>query len=115
MIVSEKVSSAGDEVLPETVLLGPGLRAIRRKRWYLWVIILLYLPLMSAAMKVLPSFTSVMYVFGIWFLVMFVIALVAAVVRCPRCGNYFHLHGMTLLYLRKCLHCQLHLCEDKKN
>jgi hypothetical protein len=33
--------------------------------------------------------------------------------KCPRCGNYFHLHGMTLLILRKCLHCQLHINADK--
>jgi hypothetical protein len=32
--------------------------------------------------------------------------------KCPRCGNYFHLHGMTLLVLRKCLHCQLHISEN---
>jgi hypothetical protein len=69
---------------------------------------------MSAAMKTLPSFKGVMYVFLLWFVIMFTIALVAAVARCPRCGNYFHVHGMTLLYLRKCLHCQLHLTADKR-
>ena len=32
--------------------------------------------------------------------------------RCPRCGNYFHVNGMMLLYLRRCLHCQLHINAD---
>jgi hypothetical protein len=32
-----------------------------------------------------------------------------ALSKCPRCGNYFHMHGMSLLILRKCLHCQLHI------
>lgn len=90
-----------------------GLKKIRRRRWCLWLIILLYLPIMAVAMKTLPSFTAVMVIFSLWFILMFSIALVAAVARCPKCGNYFHMHGMTLLYLRKCLHCQLHVCADK--
>jgi len=93
--------------------LQSGLKKIRRRRWCLWSIILLYAPMMYMSMKRLPSFTAVMYVFSIWFILMFSIAMVAAVARCPKCGNYFHLHGMTLLYLRKCLHCQLHVCADK--
>lgn len=93
--------------------LKAGLKKIRRRRWYLWAIILLYIPIMYIAMKTLPSFSAVMFVFFIWFILMFSIALVAALARCPNCGNYFHLNGMTLLYLRKCLHCQLHVCADK--
>lgn len=94
-------------------MLKSGLKKIRRRRWCLWLIILFYLPIMAVAMKLLPSFTAVMGIFALWFILMFSIALIAAVARCPKCGNYFHLHGMTLLYLRKCLHCQLHVCADK--
>lgn len=99
----------------DKLALKSGLQKIRRRRWCLWSIILLYIPMMYLAMKTLPSFSEVMYVFFIWFVLMFSIALFAALVRCPMCGNYFHLHGMTLLYLRKCLHCQLHVCADKKS
>jgi len=93
--------------------LKAGLKKIRRRRWCLWSIVLLYIPMMYIAMKNLPSFSEVMYVFFAWFILMFSIALVAALARCPKCGNYFHLNGMTLLYLRKCLHCHLHICADK--
>jgi len=114
MILLGNEESAGDRQPVDRSVLILGLKAIRRKRWYLWFIIVLYLPLMAAAMKMLPSFTAVMYVFIFWFILMFIIALNAAIARCPHCGNYFHLHGMTLLYLRKCLHCQLHVCADKR-
>jgi hypothetical protein len=95
-------------------VLRQGLKVIRRRRWYLWIIILVYMPLMGVAMKQLPSVKAVSFVFIGWFVIMFSIALFAAVARCPRCGNYFHVHGMTLLYLRKCLHCQLHVSADKR-
>jgi len=114
MTVPENISLTDSPELPDKSALRQGLKVVRRRRWYLWIIILLYVPLMSAAMKTLPSFKGVMYVFLLWFVIMFTIALVAAVARCPRCGNYFHVHGMTLLYLRKCLHCQLHLTADKR-
>lgn len=106
-------SFSGEPGIVDKRALQSGLKKIRRRRWCLWSIILLYIPMMYIAMKTLPSFTAVMYIFFIWFILMFSIALVAAVARCPKCGNYFHLHGMTLLYLRRCLHCQLHVCADK--
>jgi len=87
-----------------------GLKEIRRRRWYLWTIILVYLPLMGMAM----TYRVVSVTFACWFFVMLAIAIYAAVSRCPRCGNYFHMHGMTLLYYRKCLHCQLHVSADKR-
>lgn len=105
-----------DESCPiiDKAALAKGLKVVRRRRWYLWLIILAYMPLMMVAMKKLPSIKAVSGVFIFWFIVMFAIALFAAVARCPRCGNYFHVNGMTLLYLRKCLHCQLHLTADKR-
>jgi len=113
MTSQREKSFANESGIIDISPLKSALKKIRQRRWYLWSIILLYLPIMSIAMKTLPSFTAVMYVFSFWFIIMFALALFAAVARCPNCGNYFHLHGMTLLYLRKCLHCQLHVCADK--
>lgn len=48
-----------------------------------------------------------------WLALLMVTALWAAVCRCPRCGNYFHVNGMTMLFLRRCLHCQLHINADR--
>jgi hypothetical protein len=114
MTLKENESICGEPVVIDKRALQAGLKKVRRRRWCLWSIILLYIPMMYIAMKTLPSFSKVMYVFFVWFILMFSIALVAALARCPSCGNYFHLNGMTLLYLRKCLHCQLHVCADKK-
>ena len=93
---------------------GPGLRSIRKRRWFLWAEILIYLPAMMITMKFLPTCQALAVVFAVWFIMLWVVVGYSALARCPRCGNYFHMHGMTLFYLRKCLHCQLHLKADKK-
>jgi hypothetical protein len=92
---------------------GPGLRAIRKRRWCLWAEILIYLPAMMITMKISPTYRALAVVFAAWFIMLWVVVGYSALARCPRCGNYFHMHGMTLLYFRKCLHCQLHLKADK--
>ena len=104
-------SSDSEHPAVDKASLRKGLQTIRRRRWCLWMIILVYMPLMMTAMKFL---SSVVAVFILWFIAMFATVAFSAVARCPRCGNYFHMHGMTLLYLRKCLHCQLHVSADKR-
>lgn len=94
--------------------LGPGLRRIRRRRWYLWLVLIIYLPTMWITQEITQSFNGSLPVFFIWCLVLVVVMSFCAVARCPRCGNYFHVNGMSLLLLRRCLHCQLHLNADKK-
>ncbi len=69
---------------------------------------------MYAAISLTDSFRVIGTVFIVWVVLLAFFATMAASARCPRCGNYFHMHGMTLLYLRKCLHCQLHLNSDRK-
>ena len=111
----ESVSSQaeGDEVEDRAVL-GRGLAKVRRRRWLLWSVLIVYLPTMWTTQKITHSFNDSLPVFFIWFLVLLAVMAFSAVVRCPRCGNYFHVNGMILLYLRNCLHCQLHLTADKK-
>jgi hypothetical protein len=110
------VTSHSPAVPPiDPAALTMGLKRLRRRRWYLWSVILVYLPLMSSTLRLSPVFQVRATVFGAWFVLLLVTALVAALVRCPRCGNYFHVHGMTFLCLRQCLHCQLHVCQDKKS
>lgn len=102
---------------PQTVdpiLLSKGLRRIRFRRWCLWGVIGIYLPMMWVTLKTTRSFNICGIVFLIWFILLFAVALYSAVIRCPRCNNYFHVNGPTLLYLRKCLHCQLPVNADKK-
>ena len=102
-----------EELTIDAAKFGPALRLIRRRRWYLWIVILAYLPAMWLTLKLMPLHKVLGSVFLVWFVLLFIAVLVSAVVRCPRCGNYFHMNGMTLLYLRKCLHCQLHINADR--
>ena len=97
----------------ESSLFAPGLAKIRRRRWLLWGVIIIYLPTMWITQKVTGSFHDSLPAFFIWFLILLLVMAVSAVVKCPRCGNYFHVNGIVLLYLRRCLHCQLHITADK--
>lgn len=95
-------------------IIAQGLAKIRKRRWLLWSVLIVYLPSMMAAQELTGSFRGAMPFFFAWFVLLLVVTGFSATVRCPRCGNYFHVNGTTLLYLRKCLHCQLHVTADKK-
>jgi len=101
-----------DQVVDESTF-GPALNLIRRRRKYFFYTVLAYMPAMWAVHKISPTYRSIGIAIGVWIVVLFTTAFMSAVTRCPRCGNYFHVHGMTLLYLRKCLHCQLHINADR--
>ncbi len=89
------------------------MKLIRRRRKYFFATVLLYMPLMWGVNKLFPTFRSMAISFGIWVAILFITALLSALARCPRCGHYFHMNGMSLLYLRRCLHCQLHVTADR--
>ena len=93
---------------------GTSLRKIRKRRLFLWGVMLVYLPVMWTTLRLTGSFNVTAAVFVVWIILLCIFATVAALARCPRCGKYFHMHGMTFLLLRKCLHCQLHINADKK-
>jgi hypothetical protein len=93
--------------------LAAGLGEIRRRRLWLWGVIAVYVPAIWVTMQIDSAFRVVGSVFVVWVVLLIVVVLYSALAVCPRCGNHFHLHGMSLLYLRKCLHCQLHVNADK--
>ena len=105
-------SAIGD--VEDPARLRQGLRIIRRRRWYLWSVLIVYLPTMWTTQRITHSFEKALPAFFIWFLVLLAVTAISAVAKCPRCGRYFHVNGMTLLYLRRCLHCQLHVNADKQ-
>ena len=112
--VEEKEGTPVEAEQEEPALISRGLAKIRRRRWMLWSVIIVYLPTMWVTQKITRSFNGSMPVFFTWFLVLLAVMSFSAVARCPRCRNYFHVNGITLLYLRRCLHCQLSLTADKK-
>jgi hypothetical protein len=93
---------------------GAAMKKIRKRRLYLWGVILIYLPVMWTTLQLTQSYNKTAVAFVAWVLLLCFVATFAALARCPGCGNYFHMHGMTLLFLRKCLHCALHINADKK-
>jgi hypothetical protein len=93
---------------------GAALKKVRKRRLYLWVVIIIYLPVMWTTLQLTQSYNKTTVAFVVWVLLLCIVATIAALARCPGCGNYFHMHGMTLLFLRKCLHCGVHINADKK-
>ena len=98
---------------PSKAELSAGLARIRRRRWGLWSVLLTYLPAIWLSLKITESDRKTAVVFGVWVAMAAVAGCVAAAARCPRCGNYFHLLGLTPVWVRKCLHCGLGLTADK--
>jgi len=94
--------------------IGPGLARIRRRRRYLWLVSIAYVPIMWITLKWTHSNKALGVVFVIWVVFLCKAVLPVAFVFCPRCGNYFHMKGFMPLYLRRCLHCGLHINADKK-
>lgn len=94
---------------------APGLASVRRRRWLLWFVLIAYLPTMWTTQRITRSFQGSLPVFFCWIVLLILAAVISATARCPRCKNHFHVNGMVLMYLRKCLHCQLHISADKKS
>lgn len=96
--------------------IGSGLRRIRRRRKYLWLVSLAYMPIMWITLKMTYSHQALAVVYVIWIFFLCKAVLPVAFALCPRCGNYFHMKGFFPVYLlRKCLHCGLHISADKKS
>ena len=91
-----------------------GLGKLRRRRWFLWGVILVYVPSIWLSLRLTNSDRQTAKVFAVWFLFVLVSSMLAATGKCPRCGNFFHVNGFIPLYLRRCLHCGLHITADKK-
>ncbi|MDA8430674.1 MAG: hypothetical protein M0T70_15590 [Geobacteraceae bacterium] len=88
------------------------LKKTRRRRKYFFGTVLIYIPALVITYRISPTNRAMGTVFGIWVIMLIIVTALAALSRCPRCGNYFHMHGITLLILRRCLHCQLHITND---
>ena len=88
------------------------LKQTRRRRKYFFSTVLLYIPAIFITHEISPTDKAMGTLFVLWVIVLIIVTFLVALSKCPRCGNYFHLHGMTLLILRKCLHCQLHIRES---
>ena len=99
---------------PDDASIAAGLQVVRKRRWFLWSVILIYVPAVWTSLALTASDRATAVVFGVWLVALIIAVFFVTTATCPRCGNLFHMHGFTPLYLRKCLHCQLHITADKK-
>lgn len=93
---------------------APGLTLVRRRRRFLWGMLLVYVPAIWTTLLLTGSDRAAFKVFVLWVVLTSLAVGAAALARCPRCFNYFHMHGFVPLYLRKCLHCGLHVNADRE-
>jgi hypothetical protein len=112
--LQETTLTAKQEETVDPITLAPQLAALRKRRWFLWSVILVYMPAVWSTLELTHSDKATGTVFGIWVIILIIAVVKVSFAKCPRCGQMFHVHGVTPLYLRKCLHCQLHICADKK-
>ena len=94
--------------------LKSGMKKIRRRRWFFWAVIMCYLPAMLVSLKSTQPGLAVGVTFASWIFFLTVSVVLVALVRCPQCGNCFHMNGFLFRPVRKCFHCSLHLSADKK-
>jgi len=96
-------------VASEEVDIQAGLSLIRRRRWYVWMVILVYFPATWLTLELTQSYRSTGVVFGVWFVFLCATITLYGVIRCPQCGKYFHMRNSTLSFARSCRHCGLTL------
>ncbi|MCP3176983.1 hypothetical protein MJO47_07680 [Desulfuromonas sp. KJ2020] len=88
------------------------MKRLRHRRWFLWGIILIYVPAIWLSLRITGSDRATGVVFALWLLLVCVAVVRAAFALCPRCGNTFHMNGFIPVYLRRCVHCGLHVTQD---
>ena len=88
---------------------GTPLAVIRKRRWFLWVIIFIYVPGSLTALQFTDSYRVLGLLFLIWLILLCVTVTLVACCKCPGCGNNFHMRNSTISFLRKCSHCGLHI------
>ncbi len=100
-----------EKSLIDPVVYAGILKTTRRRRKYFFGTVLIYIPALLVVHKLSPTNRAMGTLFAVWVLLLIISTVLVALCKCPRCGNYFHMHGITLLILRKCLHCQLHIAS----
>lgn len=98
----------------DPVVITKGLAQVRKRRWWLWGSIAIYVPGLFIFLPLGLASGTLTKLFGAWVALLCVAVGLATVVKCPRCGKPFHTNGPTFLPVRKCLHCGLHIAADKR-
>jgi len=106
--------TAAKQDSPNPAEISRGLSKVRKCRWFFFGVVLIYVPALLLTLRYSQSGRTTATMFGIWVFVLVISVVFAAVVKCPRCKQYFHTNGPTFLPVRKCVHCGLPVNADKK-
>lgn len=102
-----------DPPMTDPAMFTVKMRSLRRRRWFLWGLVLIYLPAIYLALQLSGSDRVAGIVFVVWILLVCVAVGLAAFAICPRCAKTFHMHGFVPVYLRRCVHCGLHVSSNQ--
>jgi hypothetical protein len=91
---------------------GAMLAIIRKRRWFFWGMVFVYIPASVTALQFTQSYKSLGLLFLIWLILLCIAVMLMACTKCPGCGNTFHMRNSTLYFSRKCSHCGLHIRGD---
>ncbi len=88
------------------------LAAIRTRRRFLWTVFATYIPVIWFALKI--GGDNLALVVGILWLVMASAGgILVSFALCPRCGDRFHMKGISTSWGGRCVHCKLSLSKEK--
>jgi len=88
------------------------LAGIRTRRRFLWSVFISYIPAIWFALKI--GGDGLALVVGILWLVMAAAGgILVSFALCPRCGNRFHMKGISTSWACRCVHCKLSLSGGK--
>ena len=90
---------------PETY--QTGLAVIRRRRWFSWGMVLIYMPASLMTLQLTQSYKLMGFLFLAWLILLCIAVAMLASSKCPRCGNSFHMRNSTISFFGKCRHCGL--------
>lgn len=107
-------SGGGEQQAPSAAEISRGLKKIRKCRWFFFGVVLIYVPALLVTLRLSQSGRTTATLFGVWVFFLVLSVVFAAVVKCPRCKQYFHTNGPTFLPVRKCVHCSLPVNADKQ-
>ena len=84
------------------------LAGIRLRRTILWTVFISYIPVIWVALKIGGDGLAI--VVGIlWLLMASAGGVMVSFSLCPRCGNRFHMKGISTSWGSRCVHCKLGL------
>ena len=85
------------------------LKAIRKKRMFLWFVFASYIPAIVLAFTVGSGQATAIVIAIIWLIGSGVGGVMVSFSRCPRCSELFHMRGISTSWGRYCRHCNLKL------